>query len=140
MLSFTIRRLIIMVPTLLFISLVIFLLLELAPGDPMAQIPLTVPPEVKQQMRLALGLGEPIPIRYWKWIVQFFWLEPQVLIDYYFGTSFSEGKLRVISWQTRGPVMDLVIQRLPQTVWVVGMSYIVAVSYTHLTLPTNREV
>lgn len=127
MLSFTIRRLIIMIPTLLFISLVIFLLLELAPGDPMAQIPLTVPPEVKQQMRLALGLGEPIPVRYWKWIVQFFWLEPQVLIDYYFGTSFSEGKLRVISWQTRGPVMDLVIQRLPQTVWVVGMSYIVGV-------------
>jgi peptide/nickel transport system permease protein len=116
-----------MIPTLLFISLVIFLLLELAPGDPMAQIPLTVPPEVKQQMRLALGLGEPIPVRYWKWIVQFFWLEPQVLIDYYFGTSFSEGKLRVISWQTRGPVMDLVIQRLPQTVWVVGMSYIVGV-------------
>ena len=127
MLSFTVRRLIIMIPTLLFISLVIFLLLELAPGDPMAQIPLTVPPEVKQQMRLALGLGEPIPVRYWKWIVQFFWLEPQVLIDYYFGTSFSEGKLRVISWQTRGPVMELVIQRLPQTVWVVGMSYIVGV-------------
>jgi peptide/nickel transport system permease protein len=127
MLSFTVRRLIIMVPTLLFISLVIFLLLELAPGDPMAQIPLTVPPEVKQQMRLALGLGEPIPIRYWKWVVQFFWLEPQVLIDYYFGSSFSEGKLRVMSWQTRSPVMDIVIQRLPQTVWVVGMSYIVGV-------------
>ena len=125
MLSFTIRRLIIMIPTLLLISLVIFLLLELAPGDPMAQIPLTVPPEVKQQMRLALGLGEPMHIRYWKWIVQFFWLEP--LIDYYFGSSFSEGKLRVISWQTRGPVMDLVVQRLPQTVWVVGMSYIVGV-------------
>ena len=127
MLSFTVRRLIIMVPTLLFISLVIFLLLELAPGDPMAQIPLTVPPEVKQQMRLALGLGEPIPIRYWKWVVQFFWLEPQVLIDNYFGSSFSEGKLRVMSWQTRSPVMDIVIQRLPQTVWVVGMSYIVGV-------------
>ena len=127
MLSFTFRRLIIMVPTLLFISLVIFLLLELAPGDPMAQIPLTVPPEVKQQMRLALGLGEPIPIRYWKWVIQFFWLEPQVLIDYYFGSSFSEGKLRVMSWQTRSPVMEIVIQRLPQTVWVVGMSYIVGV-------------
>ena len=57
MLTFTIRRLIIAVPTLLFISLVIFLLLELAPGDPMAQVPLTVPPEVKEKMRLALGLG-----------------------------------------------------------------------------------
>jgi len=56
MLTFTIRRLVLAIPTLLFISLVIFLLLQLAPGDPMAQVPLTVPPEVKQQMREALGL------------------------------------------------------------------------------------
>ena len=47
MLTFTIRRLVLAVPTLLFISLVIFMLLEFAPGDPMAQVPLTVPPEVK---------------------------------------------------------------------------------------------
>lgn len=50
MLTFTIRRLVLSVPTLLFISLVIFLLLELAPGDPMAQVPLTVPPEVKEKI------------------------------------------------------------------------------------------
>lgn len=127
MLTFTIRRLILAVPTLLFISLVIFLLLELAPGDPMAQVPLTVPPEVKEQMRLALGLGEPMHVRFWKWLVQFFWIEPQVLIDHYFGTSFSEGKLRVISWQTRSPVMDIVIQRIPQTLWVVGTAYVVGI-------------
>ena len=72
MLTFTIRRLILAVPTLLFISLVIFLLLQLAPGDPMAQVPLTVPPEVKQQMREALGLGQPIHIQYFKWLIQFF--------------------------------------------------------------------
>ena len=127
MLTFTIRRLILAVPTLLFISLVIFLLLELAPGDPMAQVPLPVPAEVKEQMRLALGLGEPMYIRFWKWIVQFFWIEPQVLIDHYFGTTFAEGKLRVISWQTRSPVMDIVIQRLPQTLWVVGTAYVVGI-------------
>ncbi|WP_164657888.1 ABC transporter permease [Tropicibacter sp. Alg240-R139] len=127
MLTFTIRRLVLAVPTLLFISLVIFLLLEMAPGDPMAQVPLTVPPEVKEKMREALGLGEPMPIRFWKWIVQFFWIEPQVLIDHYLGTSFSEGKLRVISWQTRSPVMDIVVQRIPQTLWVVGTAYIVAI-------------
>ena len=85
MLNFTIRRLILAVPTLLFISLVIFLLLELAPGDPMAQVPLTVPPEVKEKMREALGLGQPMHIRFWKWIVQFFWIEPQVLVDSMFG-------------------------------------------------------
>jgi peptide/nickel transport system permease protein len=127
MLTYTIRRLILSIPTLIFISLVIFLLLQLAPGDPMAQVPLTVPPEVKQKMREALGLGEPAHVQYWKWLVQFFWVEPQVLIDHWFGTSFSEGKLRVISWQTRSPVMDIVMQRMPQTLWVVGMSYIVGI-------------
>ncbi|MEO1107703.1 MAG: ABC transporter permease [Pseudomonadota bacterium] len=127
MLNFTIRRLILAVPTLLFISLVIFLLLELAPGDPMAQVPLTVPPEVKEKMREALGLGQPMHIRFWKWIVQFFWIEPQVLVDHMFGTTFSEGDLRVISWQTRSPVMDIVVQRIPQTLWVVGTAYVVAI-------------
>jgi len=127
MLTFTIRRLVLAIPTLLFISLVIFLLLELAPGDPMAQVPLTVPPEVKEKMREALGLGQPMHIRFWKWIVQFFWIEPQVLIDAIFGSSFSEGDLRVISWQTRSPVMDIVVQRIPQTLWVVGTAYIVGI-------------
>ncbi|MEX0285702.1 MAG: ABC transporter permease [Paracoccaceae bacterium] len=161
MLTYTIRRLVLAVPTLLFISLVIFLLLELAPGDPMAQVPLTVPPEVKEKMRLALGLGEPVHIRFWKWLVQFFWVEPQVLIDSIFGTKLSwnwevpvpmptadalealraEGLVRevagqvevltkeprIISWQTRSPVMDIVVQRLPQTLWVVGMAYVVGI-------------
>ena len=127
MLTFTIRRLILSIPTLLFISLVIFLLLQLAPGDPMAQVPLTVPPEVKEKMREALGLGQPIHVQYWKWIVQFFWIEPQVLIDHWFGTTFAEGKQRVSSWQTRSPVMDIVVQRIPQTLWVVGLSYVVGI-------------
>ena len=79
-------------------------------------------------MRIALGLGEPIPIRYVKWLIQFFWIEPLNLFDYIFNTSFAEGKLRVISWQTRSPVMDIVVQRIPQTLWVVGMSYVVGVA------------
>ncbi|MGD9862438.1 MAG: ABC transporter permease [Pseudodonghicola sp.] len=127
MLTFTVRRLVLAVPTLLFISLVIFLLLEFAPGDPMAQVPLTVPPEVKEKMREALGLGQPAHIRFWKWLVQFFWIEPQVLVDHIFGTAFSEGDLRVISWQTRSPVMDIVLQRVPQTLWVVGTAYLVGI-------------
>ncbi|MDU9002625.1 ABC transporter permease [Sedimentitalea todarodis] len=127
MLTFTIRRLVLAVPTLLFISLIIFLLLELAPGDPMSQVPLTVPLEVKEEMRKALGLGEPIPVRFWKWTVQFFWVEPQVLIDNIFGTHFADGKLRILSWQTRSPVMDIVAQRIPQTLWVVGTAYVVGI-------------
>ncbi|WP_163846179.1 ABC transporter permease [Pseudooceanicola aestuarii] len=127
MLTFTFRRLVLSVPTLLFIAVVIFGLLQLAPGDPMAQVPLTVPPEVKQRMREALGLGEAWYLQFWKWLVQFFWVEPQVLIDHIFGTGLAEGKLRILSWQTRSPVMDIVVQRLPQTLWVVGTAYVVAV-------------
>lgn len=137
MFTFTIRRLLLSIPTLLFISLVIFLLLQLAPGDPMAQVPLTVPPEVKQKMREALGLGAPIHVQYWKWLVQFFWIEPKVFIDFLTNdstvlgwlpdTNFYKDELRVISWQTRSPVMDIVVQRMPQTLWVVGLSYIVGI-------------
>ena len=127
MLSFISRRLLISIPTLIISSLVIFLLLNLAPNDPMAQVPLTVPPEVKQKMREALGLGQPLYIQFLKCLIQFFWIEPQVFIDYLFDTSFSEGKQRVISWQTRSPVMDIIVQRMPQTLWVVGMSYVVGI-------------
>jgi len=127
MLTYTYRRLLISIPTLLFISLVIFMLLELAPGDPMAQVPLTVPDEVKQKMREALGLGEPIHIRFGLWLWQFFVVEPMHLIDNLFGTTLAEGQQRVISWQTRSPVMDIVAQRIPQTLWVVGVAYVVAV-------------
>jgi len=146
MLTYTIRRLLVAIPTLLFIGLVIFLLLELAPGDPMAQVPLTVPPEVKQAMREALGLGEPMHIRFWKWLVQFFWIEPQVFIDYLTtqsslapvlpdtnfyvrcdGSNAETCDFRTISWQSRSPVMEIVWQRMPQTLWVVGLSYVLGV-------------
>ncbi|MEO0773908.1 MAG: ABC transporter permease [Pseudomonadota bacterium] len=127
MLTFAVRRLILSVPTLLCIALVIFALLELAPGDPTAQIPPTVPPEVKAQIREALGLGEPAHIRFGKWMWQFFVIEPLVWVDGTFGTIWAAGEARVISWQTRGPVMDTVLERMPQTLWVVGMAYVVGV-------------
>jgi peptide/nickel transport system permease protein len=127
MLTYTIRRLVLSIPTLLFISLVIFLLLELAPGDPMAQVPLTVPPEVKERMREALGLGEPTHVRFGKWMYQFFVVEPMLLFDHIFGTALAEGQQRVLSWQFRSPVMDVIVQRMPQTLWVVAMSYVVGI-------------
>ncbi|MFW2542614.1 ABC transporter permease [Primorskyibacter sp. 2E107] len=127
MLTYALRRLILSIPTLLFISFVIFMLLQLAPGDPMADVPLTVPDEVKQKMREALGVGEPALVQYWKWLVQVFWVEPQVFVDWVFGTDFSEGKQRVISWQNRSPVMDTIVERIPQTLSVVGVAYIVAI-------------
>jgi peptide/nickel transport system permease protein len=127
MLTYTLRRLLIAIPTLLFISFVVFMLLDLAPGDPLADQPLTVPPEVREKMRIALGLDQPAWIRYFLWVKQFFWIEPLHMLDGWFGTSFSEGQQRILSWQFRSPAMDVIWQRMPQTLWVVGLAYVVGV-------------
>lgn len=128
MFTYTLRRLLIAIPTVLVISLVIFMLLELAPGDPMADMPLTIPPEVKAKMREALGLDQPSWVRYLLWLKQFMWVEPLHLLDHWFGTAYSVDMQRVISWQTRSPVTELIAQRMPQTLWVVGMGYLVGVA------------
>ena len=103
MFHYTIRRLLLAIPTLLFISLILFLLLDLAPGDPTAQLPLTIPPEVKEKIRISLGLGEPIYVRYLLWLQQFFVNEPLHLLAKITGIDLSGGAQRVISWQTRSP-------------------------------------
>ncbi len=128
MLNYTIRRLLFAIPTLLAISFIIFIVLDLSPGDPTGNLPLTIPPEVREQIRLSLGLGEPFPIRYLKWCQQFFINEPLNMIEQWTGWTIGSGeRLRVLSWSTRSPVVDLVVERMPQTLWVVGMSQIVAV-------------
>ncbi|WP_112874049.1 ABC transporter permease [Paracoccus endophyticus] len=127
MLTYALRRLLLAIPTLLFISLVIFLLLELSPGDPLGDVPMTVPPDVKEKMREALGLGQAWYIRYVLWLKQFFWVEPMHWFDQAFGTSVVAGQQRIISFQSRSPVFDVIAQRIPQTLIVVGFSYLIGV-------------
>ncbi|GIT54170.1 MAG: ABC transporter substrate-binding protein [Pseudomonadota bacterium] len=88
---------------------------------------MTVPPEVREKIRLSLGLGEPMHIRYYKWCVQFFVNEPLNILQQTLGVTIGdhENRTRILSWATRSPVVDLIIQRTPQTLWVVGLSYVV---------------
>ena len=129
MLNYTLRRLMFAVPTLLVISFIIFALLDLAPNDPTGNLPLTIPPDVREKIRENLGLGQPFHIRYLLWLQQFFVNEPLNVIEQIFGFEFagSEERLRVRSWATRSPVVDLIVERMPQTLWVVGMSYVVGI-------------
>ncbi len=125
MFTFTLRRLAFAVPTLLVISFVIFALLDLAPNDPTGDLPLTIPPEVREQIRASLGLDQPFFIRYMLWLQQFFINEPLNLFEKLTGWQIGDGsRMRVLSWATRSPVVDLVIQRMPQTLWVVGLAYL----------------
>ena len=65
------RRLLIAIPTLLIISFVVYAILALAPGDPLAQFAANpnVPPEVREKIREQLGLNQPWHIRYVKWLL-----------------------------------------------------------------------
>ena len=105
---YVLRRLLIAIPTLIVISFVVFAILALAPTDPLSQFGADprVPPEVRERIRESLGLNDPWPIRYVKWI------SSVVRLD--FGYSF----------MSRGPVMDLIWQRLPNTLAVVGVAYV----------------
>ncbi|WP_054004594.1 ABC transporter permease [Cypionkella psychrotolerans] len=127
MLTFTLRRLLLAIPTLFVISLVIFLLVDLAPGSPMSEIPLTVPPDVRRKMIEALGADQPVFVRYVLWLRQFFWVEPATLFDGWFGTNWAGGEQRILSWQSRAPVFTIIGQRIPQTLTVIGTAYLVGI-------------
>ncbi len=127
--KYIVRRLLTAIPTLLVISFVVFAILDLAPNDPTGNLPMTIPPEVRAQIRESLGLGQPFHVRYLKWMRQFFINEPLNIIESTLGIEIgnSEGRLRVMSWATRSPVVDLIIERAPQTLWVVGMAYVISI-------------
>ncbi len=128
--TYFVRRVLTAIPTLLAISFVIFAILDLAPGDPTGTLPPQIKPEVRAQIRKALGLDEPFYVRYGLWLKQFFVNEPLNLIEQTTGITFpgSEDRLRITSWSSRGkPVIDLIIERTPQTLWVVGLAYFLSV-------------
>jgi peptide/nickel transport system permease protein len=126
---YIVRRLLFAIPTLIAISFIVFAILDLAPNDPTGNLPLTIPPDVREQIRESLGLGEPFHIRYVKWAEQFFVNEPLNILEQTTGIQIgdAENRLRVRSWATRSPVVDLIVERIPQTLWVVGLSYLVGI-------------
>jgi len=127
MLNYTIRRLMMAIPTLLMISFIIFLLLDLAPNDPTGNLPMTITPEVREKIKISLGLDQPIHIRYALWLNQFFINEPLNIMAEWGWVAENPDRLRVRSWATRSPVVDLIVERTPQTLWVVGMAFVVGI-------------
>ncbi len=122
---YAIRRMLGAIPTLIVISLVIFTILELAPGDPTGTLPLTVPPEVRENIRETLGLNDPFFLSWLKWMRQMFISEPLNAIESVTGLQIGDGeRLRIISWASRGPAVDTIVERLPQTLWVLGLGFI----------------
>jgi peptide/nickel transport system permease protein len=111
MTQYLIRRLLFAVPTLLVISMVVYAILALSPSDPLSQFAANpaVPPAVRENIKRQMGLDQPWYIRYVRWV--------GALAQGNWGYSFA----------SKGPVTDLIWQRLPQTLWVVGLAYLLAI-------------
>jgi peptide/nickel transport system permease protein len=108
--NYILRRLLIALPSLLGISLVLFVVLALAPGDPFEELATNpnVPPEVRMALRAQFGLDDPVWQRY------LHWLSSMLKGDWGF------------SFVSRIDVDELIAQRIPVTLAVIGASQIVA--------------
>lgn len=108
---YLIRRLMIAIPSLLGISLVLYTVLALAPGDPFGELAANpaIPPEVAAALRAKFGLDDPVWSRYVHWLVAMFRGD--------WGFSFV----------SRMNVDTLILQRLPTTLIVIGAAQFLAI-------------
>jgi peptide/nickel transport system permease protein len=107
---YLVRRLLIAILSLIGISIVLFTVLALAPGDPFGELATNpnVPPEVRAALRVKFGLDDPVAVRYLRWLA--------AMLHGDWGFSFV----------SRVDVDVLILQRLPATLFVVGSSQVLA--------------
>ena len=109
--KYLLRRALISIPVLLGISVVLFTVLALAPGDPFEELATNanVPAEVSANLRAKFGLDDPLPVRYARWF-----------------TSMLRGDWG-FSFVSRVDVDILIRQRLPTTLFVLGSAQLLAI-------------
>jgi peptide/nickel transport system permease protein len=109
-LRYLVRRLLLAVPSLIGVSIVLFAVLALAPGDPFSDLASdpSIPPSVAAGLRAKFGLDDPLPLRYLHWLA--------AMLHGDWGYSFA----------SRINVSTLILQRLPTTLCVIGASQVLA--------------
>ena len=109
--SFLVRRLLLMVPTVLGLVTLVFFFLSIVPGDPIdAMLGETAPPADRQALRHALGLDLPTHVRYARYL-----------------SGLVRGDLgRSIQFQKGVPVLDLIRQRFPRTAVLAVLSVVLS--------------
>ena len=108
------RRVLIMIPEIVILSVLIFVLAKLMPGDPFSGMitPQTSPSQI-HALKVEAGLYDPWYVQYWHWIVRLFHGD--------FGMSY----------QFHSPVVNLIASRAVNTLWLslltVILSYALAI-------------
>ena len=109
MFTFFVRRLVTLIPTLVFVSMLIFSLQQLLPGDPALVLAGEDPsPEAIAHIRAKLHLDDPLPVRYGYWIA-----------------GVLQGDLGE-SARTHQPVLELILQKLPVTIELALLALLIA--------------
>lgn len=109
MFTFFVRRLVTLIPTLVFVSMLIFSLQQLLPGDPALVLAGEDPsPEAIAHIRAKLHLDDPLPVRYGYWIA-----------------GVLRGDLGE-SARTHQPVLELILQKLPVTIELALLALLIA--------------
>ncbi len=109
MISYILKRLILMIPLIFGITLVSFLVIHLAPGSPVeveTEMSLKASAQARENLRKLYGLDKPIHIQYFEWLKRF------IMLD--FGRSFTDGKR----------VLDKIKERIPVTLTINILSLI----------------
>jgi peptide/nickel transport system permease protein len=104
MIIYLLKRLVLMIPLFIGITVLSFAVIHLAPGSPIDMATDLNPKataEVKERMRALYGLDQPLPIQYWNWFHR--------LVKMDFGQSFSPDGRKVI---------DKIKERLPITIFL----------------------
>jgi len=104
------RRLLLVIPSVIGISVVLFAVLALAPGDPFEELATNpnVPAEVRASLRASFGLDDPVMVRYFRWFA--------AMLQGDWGFSFA----------SRIDVDTLILQRIPVTLLIIGSSQVLA--------------
>src|SRR5438874_13764383 len=111
MTTYILKRLVSMIPVLVLVSLVIFSLIHLTPGDPVvAMLGEEATPEARDRLRAQLGLDKPIPIQYASWL-----------------TRALGGDLGR-SIRTNQPVAEAISERLPVTIELAVIALAIALT------------
>ena len=129
---YIIRRLLQAIPMLFLISIVLFTLVNIAPGDPVAALSGRRPrPQVREKLRRQFGLDQPLPVQYVVWLIGNDWMRIDADGD---GIAESYGSRRGIlrgdfgfSFQTRQPVLEEIADRLLNTVYLMVATLVVVV-------------
>jgi peptide/nickel transport system permease protein len=130
--QFIVRRLLQAAGIMFLLSILFFVLVNLAPGGPLAGYggARHLPPEQAAILRNQLGLNKPLPVQYVVWLVGNDWMKIERNATAS-GTSYGTrlGIMRGdfgFSFQTRQPVLTVITERLPNTLYLMMATLIVA--------------